>query len=534
VIVFHRHFGLARRKIEISVLTTHIRTFEFFFQETSLIVPKTSVIAFSDKEEENFSMDALKKLLLHSSWNKYLRMKDRLREEHQNRTDLNKFQWSLLSLDPLPCQNIEGAFFSLELFVQKFVNQLVVRDLIGPHSLKPTLQIEWKLVFDEMKLWSGHLYRTVSLQIMDTSQIQNPFFCTTVGLARIAGTNQELKRLTEEMKLREFVSWLENLSIETIRGVFPMKIIESCDWDALAMELGAPFANQKGEICFFCHENTSHLENWWQDNDIFHILPIDREITDWPRALVPLPLEDRRYDPMHCLRNNLLWALRHIFTLAPRYSRLHTPFKTIVSEIHPGWDLESSISCKEMKEFFERNLHYKIGNLFHSEGKTLLLHKSSIQKSFGEIALMILDGFRFFKDFVYTPWPNSTDFINLEKARRNILIAAASCRWRFTVTTHYAISHLVTFLRSDRTGWYCLNEAVEREHLSQREQQNNVWKGAVTPNDPRHRCKRLLGLVQLNREIDLNYLPIEFQDLNDWLNCGVDSFSLPPPIDYIV
>jgi len=122
-----------------------------------------------------------------------------------------------------------------------------------------------------------------------------------------------------------------------------------------------------------------------------------------------------------------------------------------------------------------------------------------IHRTVNQMVAMLLDSIRVFYQFAYTPWPQPRDLSTLLIARRCILSVSAFHQWQLEPTVHYMTSHAIDFVKEDMTSYSTLQEAVEHQNFTDKQDSKTTMKFLSSGNERQSCWKQILQRQELKR-----------------------------------
>lgn len=191
------------------------------------------------------------------------------------------------------------------------------------------------------------------------------------------------------------------------------------------------------------------------------------------REIPALSSLECRYCPMHGINRILDESIR----LVAKW-QCYTEVCKVMQEICNDWGGEGILQCVEMKNFFKKNLHYELAQIFAD--KPVVLRVKQFDGSTRDLSAftaitMLVDALEVYYVVCYTQHPSAEDFIALRMARNHLRAFWAALEAPQTPTFHYLTTHLLEFGQLDGSFYHTLQEGAEHHHQNDRESGQNVF-----------------------------------------------------------
>lgn len=339
----------------------------------------------------------------------------------------------------------------------------------------------WKLSWDNRYIWGKNQAWTLSpLSVLHNQQSQHVH---DIMIAKIPEHNLPFTRCVLESQMLDFFGDFSAQTL-TYKGEEVYQDLILCtDWISMCCELDLTLPNTPNlhkVVCFKCAATKELLRTRWLD-DPFQWHDNTLTITDFPNAAFDnISLDLRRYCWMHGCSNLLSNLLILCHNLLPARSPARTAFHTLIHRVCAHWHPTKALIPKQMKEFFQYQLHSSIPSIFDTQHLHHLhwpCTPHTFVRSTSAIVAMALDSVQVYKDFAYTPKPTPEDFHSIHVARDCILSIHSHFKWRLAPTTHYLTNHAILEAEEDGTAYNTLQEGVEHKNQEDLHEAHVTMKG---------------------------------------------------------
>lgn len=335
-------------------------------------------------------------------------------------------------------------------------------------------------------------------------------------------TTENIRKVCNESELSSFLEHLLNTEVIIQTEKFQQDYFFSFDWPSMVAFLNCGRAGTRFEeeaVCPFCGADKQLLRHQWYEQPFKWYSTICHIGDFFEAANDTINLDKFRYCWMHGVANLLSNCLNRLYEVLP----IHTgptgtrgKFKQILNHVCPGWDNTTYLRPVEMKEFFHKELHKELADLYPSiqyhtipwEGNV-----SKVDKTFQEIAILLLDSVRVYYKFAYSAWPSDEDFLSLLIARRGVLAVHAAFKWDLKPTVHYMTNHAIIWAQQDKTAYHTLQEGVEHKHQVDAKDSQTTYK-ATSSQTTKRAWEQILEKQELRRVLtECGYMPPQYQPL---------------------
>lgn len=373
-----------------------------------------------------------------------------------------------------------GAYVDVENLFNRVVDTYTAQ-----HAFTGDKTFWWKLSSDNRRLY--HHNQVWTLSPHNVYQSQSPLHVYDIMVARIPERHIPFTTCVGETNMEGFLPTIEDTVITYQSEEISNKLFIGGDWMTHVCELKCLFPNTTsflGYVCWRCAIDKQYLRTGYLE-DPFQWHGEALQISDFPNATYDFaPLESRRYCPMHGVSNMLSNFLKSLFDDLPLYSKRKALLKNVMHRVKHGWDPKQPLSANVMKEFFRRNLHKEVSQLFVHPCKLHKLAWPTTPHSFwlttAQVVEMGLDSIRVYKQYVYKQHPSTYDYNSLLIARDCILTTHAHFKWPQAPTTHFLTNHSLHDFGEDGTAFHTLQEGTEAQNRDDKAIGREAFKADAT------------------------------------------------------
>lgn len=273
-----------------------------------------------------------------------------------------------------------------------------------------------------------------------------------------------------------------------------LQFILSCDWMGIVTDIDLFYPNTTNlirPICHGCEINKEYLRIGYLEAP-FEYFESTTDISSFPTTFLPsVPILNRRYDCMHgvtnLLTNIVKLCLKEYLAAGGKRDDFNEPLDDCLDRrIHKsGFKEKSSFICKEMKAFFDHKLHPLLSHLFdHAPFNTPTPYPQPdgmpVLLTFSQALLLALDAVRYYRDFIYKPFPTPPEIQHLHVVRTKILSLHAGKKWFQQPTTHFMCNEAIYFIELDKSAYPTVQEGVEHHNY------DNMVQSTLTLQSAEH------------------------------------------------
>lgn len=409
--------------------------------------------------------------------------------------DLKNYLMSEFALLASPTRSVSGAFFDVMPFLHNIIYDSVLLHTIDLPAAGTVKNLTIKLSVDGCNL-RGKKNTGVFLTVLErNSATHAPWEQHTLAIFDLRDKELSTHSVWTEISLNAALLTLQQRYMIVHNAPFVIEVKLCADWKALQYIVGFKAANVQGdvEICGWCGTHKSFIQNIRDIPNLYEIPPIHAKTV---RALPALTTSDCRYCPMHGVNRMVDTCLLNLYT-----QFVDEGVRGIVAQVLPGWGEDVHFQIIDMKKFFSTKCFDKVISHFADNA---IEHQVKCPMSVeswptSKVVARLMTACATYNRVVWKNPPSPADWLDLLRAREDILAVFWAFEWPQTPTLHYMTSHLFTLHKEDRNFFPWLQEGAEHHHQNDRRSASTLCGGGERVNGGRHCAVQVLEQQELRR-----------------------------------